>query len=93
MGIVAVSGQAARAGIGSLIFVMAYISLNLFVVNLLPIPILDGGHIVVLAAEGVLRHDLSLKVKERFLQVGFVFILVVFALVMYNDVVRVFLHS
>jgi regulator of sigma E protease len=93
VGIVAVSGQAARAGIGSLISVMAYISLNLFVVNLLPIPILDGGHIVVLAAEGVLRHDLSLKVKERFLQVGFVFILVVFALVMYNDVVRVFLHS
>ncbi len=93
VGIVAASGRAARAGFVSLIFLMAYISLNLFVVNLLPIPILDGGHIVVLAAEGVLRHDLSMKVKERFLQVGFVFILVIFALVMYNDVVRVFLHT
>jgi len=93
VGIVAVSGQAVRAGFRSFFFFMAYISLNLFVVNLLPIPILDGGHIIVLATEGVLRHDLSLKVKERFLQVGFVFILVIFALVMYNDVLRVFLHS
>jgi regulator of sigma E protease len=46
-----------------------------------------------LAIEGALRHDLSIKAKERFIQVGFVFILVVFALVMYNDVLRLFQHS
>jgi regulator of sigma E protease len=93
VGIVTMSGRAARAGFGSLMTMMAFISLNLAVVNLLPFPILDGGHITMLAIEGALRHDLSVKAKERFIQVGFVFILVVFALVMYNDVLRLFQHS
>jgi regulator of sigma E protease len=93
LGIVTTSGRAVRAGFKSLIFVMAYISLNLCIINLLPIPILDGGHILMLAVEASLRHDLSLRAKERFLQVGFVFILVVFAIVMYNDVLRLFQHS
>jgi len=93
VGIVTMSGKAARAGFGSLMSMMALISLNLAVVNLLPFPILDGGHITMLAVEGALRHDLSIKAKERFIQVGFVFILVVFALVMYNDVLRLFQHS
>jgi regulator of sigma E protease len=92
VGIVTMSGKAARAGFGSLMTIMALISLNLAVVNLLPFPILDGGHITMLAIEGALRHDLSIKAKERFIQVGFVFILVVFALVMYNDVLRLFQH-
>jgi len=93
VGIVTMSGRAARAGFGSLMSMMALISLNLAVVNLLPFPILDGGHITMLAIEGALRHDLSIKAKERFIQVGFVFILVVFALVMYNDVLRLFQHT
>lgn len=93
IGIVTLSGRAARSGFGSLSYLMALISLNLGVLNLLPIPILDGGHIFVLAIEGALRHDLSMKAKERFIQVGFVFILVVFAFVMYNDVIRLFQHS
>jgi regulator of sigma E protease len=66
---------------------MAFISVNLGILNLLPIPILDGGMILMLAIEGLLRRDLSLAVKERFVQVGFVFLLLLFAYVMYNDVV------
>ena len=93
IGIVTVSGQAARHGFSSLSRLMAFISLNLAVLNLLPIPILDGGHILMLSIEGTLRHDLSLKIKERFIQVGFVFILLIFAVVMYNDVVRLIPHS
>jgi regulator of sigma E protease len=93
IGIVATSGRAAHEGFRSLVFFMALISLNLGVLNLLPIPILDGGHIAMLAVESTLRHDLSLRAKERFLQAGFVFILVVFAIVMYNDVLRLFQHS
>jgi len=93
LGIVTTSGRAARAGFRSLVFVMALISLNLCIINLLPIPIFDGGHIMMIGVETALRHDLSLKAKERFLQVGFVFILVVFAVVMYNDVLRLFQHS
>jgi regulator of sigma E protease len=93
LGIVTISGRVARHGIGNLSRLMALISLNLAVLNLLPIPILDGGHILMLTVEGLLRHDLSLKTKERFIQVGFVFILIIFAFVMYNDVLRLFTHS
>jgi len=67
---------------------MALISVNLGILNLLPIPILDGGHILLLAMEGLRRRDFSLAFKERFIQVGLVFLLVLFAYVMYNDVVR-----
>jgi regulator of sigma E protease len=62
--------------------------------NLLPIPILDGGQILMLTIEGLMRRDLSLAVKERFVQVGFVFLLLLFAYVMYNDVVGLIpIHS
>jgi regulator of sigma E protease len=93
VGIITLSGRTARTGIRNLSFLMAIISLNLGVLNLLPIPILDGGHILMLGVEGLIRKDLSLKTKERFIQVGLVFLLVIFAFVMYNDVVRLIPHS
>ena len=67
---------------------MVVISINLGILNLLPIPILDGGNILLLAIEGIMRRDLSLSFKERFVQVGLVFLLVIFAIVMYNDILR-----
>ena len=67
---------------------MAIISLNLGILNLLPIPILDGGNILLLTLEGIRQRDFSMSFKERFVQVGLVFLLVLFAFVMYNDVVR-----
>lgn len=82
------AGQAAKRGPVDLVLLMASISLNLGILNLLPIPILDGGHLLMLSVEGILRRDLSLAVKERFVQVGMVFLLVVFAIVMYNDVLK-----
>ena len=82
------AGQAAKRGPADLILLMASISLNLGILNLLPIPILDGGHLLLLSVEGIMRRDLSLAVKERFVQVGMVFLLVVFAIVMYNDVLK-----
>ncbi|MBI3670843.1 MAG: RIP metalloprotease RseP [Acidobacteria bacterium] len=88
LGIARESGRAARRGPLDLINLMAVISLNLAILNLLPIPILDGGHLLMLAVEGVIRRDLSLTVKERVVQVGLVFLLVIFAIVMYNDVLR-----
>ena len=88
LGIVQESSKAARQGFGNLVNLMALVSLSLGVLNLLPIPILDGGHILMLAIEGIIRHDLSLKIKERFVTAGMVFLLVVFLLVMYNDVLR-----
>ncbi len=88
IGIARESGNAARQGPVYLINLMAVISLNLAILNLLPIPILDGGHLLLLAVEGSLRRDLSLAVKERFVQVGLVFLLAIVAFAMYNDVLR-----
>jgi regulator of sigma E protease len=94
VGISRAAGQAARKGPLAIISLMVLISVNLGILNLLPIPILDGGHILLLGIEGVLRRDMSLAFKERFVQVGLVFLLVVFAIVMYNDVVRLLpIHS
>jgi len=88
VGISREAGQAVRKGPFAVISLMAVISVNLGILNLLPIPILDGGHILLLAIESFLRRDLSMAFKERFVQVGFVFLLVLFGYVMYNDVVR-----
>jgi regulator of sigma E protease len=90
LGIMQASSQAAKQGFGDLISLMAYVSLQLGILNLLPIPILDGGHIVMLAIEGLLRHDLALKIKERVVTAGMVFLLLIFVIVMYNDVLRLF---
>ncbi len=88
LGIARMSGQAAKHGPMSFLGLMAVISLNLGLINLLPIPILDGGHVLLLAVEGVIRRDLSIAVKERFVQVGLVFLLAVFAFVMYSDILK-----
>lgn len=88
VGIVKVSVQAAKLGIAEFIIFMAFLSVDLGIVNLLPIPILDGGHVLMLAIEGSLRRDLSVAVKERFLTVGLVFLLTVIGFVTYFDVLR-----
>jgi regulator of sigma E protease len=88
VGIARESGRAAKGGPMRLLELMAIISLNLGLLNLLPIPILDGGHVLMLAIEGALRHDLSIAVKERFVQVGLVFLLGIIAFVMYSDILR-----
>ena len=88
VGISRAAGEAVSQGAYTVITLMVLISVNLGILNLLPIPILDGGNILLLALEGIRRRDFSLAFKERFIQVGLVFLLVLFAYVMYNDVVR-----
>jgi regulator of sigma E protease len=90
IGIAQISGEAYRAGLPELIFFVSFISLQLGIFNLLPIPVLDGGVILLLLVEGLIRRDLSLEVKERFVQVGIVFLLLLAAFVMYNDLVKTF---
>lgn len=92
LGIARESGRAARQGVAELLSLMAVIGMNLAILNLLPIPPLDGGHILLLFIEGTIRHDLSVRVKERFVTVSMVFLLLVFAIVMYNDVLRLIPH-
>ncbi len=88
IGIARLSGEAARRGWPELIGLMAGISLNLGIFNLLPIPILDGGVILMLLFESVIRRDVSLAVKERIVQAGLVFLVLLFAFVMYNDILK-----
>jgi regulator of sigma E protease len=92
LGIAQVSGQAARIGFSALLFVMALISLNLAVLNLLPIPILDGGLMLMLLVEGTMRRDIKLEIKERVYQAAFVFLILFFAVVIVSDVLKSF-HS
>jgi regulator of sigma E protease len=90
--IASISGKAARAGIEMLAVFIATLSVNLAVLNLLPIPILDGGQLVFLVAEGVRRRPLSLDLRLRLTQVGFVFILLLMTFVIGNDVLRYVFH-
>ncbi|MCU1337396.1 MAG: putative rane-associated zinc metalloprotease [Bryobacterales bacterium] len=80
------SGQAAREGAMVYIGLMAAVSLNLAIFNLLPIPILDGGVMLMLLVEMLLRRDLSLRIKEAIVRVGFVFLMMVVVFVLYNDI-------
>jgi regulator of sigma E protease len=82
-----VSREAVRAGETFLTF-LALISLQLGIINLLPVPVLDGGHILILALEGVLRRDFSDRVKERVMQAGFVFLLAFFGIVIFFDILK-----
>ncbi|HTB16841.1 MAG TPA: RIP metalloprotease RseP [Bryobacteraceae bacterium] len=86
IGIVQISGEEAREGPIPFLGLMAGLSLNLAVVNLLPIPILDGATIFMLLVEMFMRRDLSLRVKEAAFRLGFVFLMAVVAFVLYNDI-------
>jgi regulator of sigma E protease len=81
-----VSGAAARLGFDKLLMLMALISMNLFMINMLPIPILDGGQILVLAVESTLRRDLSLAMKEWLIRVGLAVIVTMMLMVIFFDV-------
>lgn len=89
VGIAGLSGDAAEAGVIPLFTLMALISLNLGIMNLMPIPVLDGGHIAILAVEGLSRRDFSMKVKEKMLLGGFVILVTLMVTVIYNDLTRV----
>jgi regulator of sigma E protease len=83
------SGESAEAGWIALFTLMASISLNLGLLNLLPIPVLDGGHILIMAVEGIARRDFSMHVKEKMLLAGFVLLMMLMVTVIYNDLTRI----
>ena len=89
IGIARMSGETARRGFKELFTLMALLSLNLGILNLLPIPLLDGGHMTVILLEGMAGRDFSLAVKERILQVGFVMLLILMVTVIYVDLSKI----
>jgi len=83
------SGEAASLSWIALFSLMASLSLNLGLLNLMPIPVLDGGHIFIMALEGLARRDFSMKVKEKMLLAGFVVLMMLMVTVIYNDLTRI----
>ncbi len=83
------SGGAAQVSWVALMTLLAMVSLNLGILNLLPIPVLDGGHIAILALEGLWRRDFSMRVKERLLLAGFLVLMLLMVTVIYNDLMRI----
>lgn len=90
IGIMKLSGEAAMIGWPPLLKIMALISLNLAVFNLFPIPILDGGLMLMLLIEGIMRRDIKQEVKERVYQAAFVFLILFAVVVIYNDLAKSF---
>jgi regulator of sigma E protease len=83
------SGESAQIGWIALFGLMANISLNLGLLNLMPIPVLDGGHIFIMAMEGVARRDFSMRVKEKMLLAGFLVLMMLMVTAIYNDLTRI----
>ncbi len=86
--IASMAGQQAREGFGQLALFTAFISVNLAVLNLLPVPILDGGHLLFFVIEAVLGRPLSLKKREVAQQLGLALLLLLMVFAIYNDLVR-----
>jgi len=89
VGIAQLSGETAAEGWIPLLSLMAMLSINLGILNLMPVPVLDGGHITILLLEGVARRDFSLQVKEKMLLAGFVVLMMLMVTVIYNDLTRI----
>lgn len=85
-----VTGEAAKAGFAQFLSFMAFLSLQLGVLNLFPIPVLDGGHLVFLGAEGILRRPLELRTREMAQRVGFFLLITLIIVISYNDIIRIF---
>ena len=86
--IASMAGQQAREGLAPLAMFTAIISVNLAVLNLLPVPMLDGGHLFFFIVEAVLGRPLSLRKREAAQQLGFVLLMLLMVYALYNDIVR-----
>ncbi len=83
-----VSGQAAKAGLNQFLAFMAFLSLQLGILNLLPIPVLDGGHLLFLSIEGITRKPVNVQTRETAQKVGFFLLLLLILVISYNDIAR-----
>jgi regulator of sigma E protease len=83
------SGESARGGFTALVLFIAFISINIGLLNILPIPVLDGGHLVMILIEGATRRPISTRIKVAVQQVGMVLLLALMAVIIWNDAGRV----
>ena len=83
-----IAGETASAGANALLGLMAFLSVNLGLLNILPIPGLDGGHVLIAIIEGIIRRDLPIKVRLGIQQAGLLLLLILFITIMVNDIQR-----
>ena len=88
--VVQIAGQAAQTNISSIFSVLAFLSIQLGILNLLPIPILDGGHLFFYSYEIIFRRPMSLRAREWLQQVGLILLILLMILAFYNDFARIF---
>ena len=84
------AGDQAKQGFDKLVQFIAFISINLAIINLLPIPVLDGGHLLFFSIEAIIRRPVSIKIREVSQQVGLFVLIMLMILVFYNDITRFF---
>ena len=84
------AGDQAKQGFDKLVQFIAFISINLAIINLLPIPVLDGGHLLFFSIEAIIRRPVNIKVREVAQQVGLFILIMLMILVFYNDITRFF---
>ena len=89
IGIMSMAGDAAKMGFATFLQFMGLLSVSLAVINILPIPALDGGHLFFLVLEVIFRRPVSLSIQERVTQVGFFFLMGLMVFVVYNDLVNI----
>ena len=89
LGIATIAGNTAQdGGLKALVMLMAIISVNLGIINILPIPGLDGGHVFIALIEGVIRKELPLSIKYGIQSLGFILLMILFVFVFYNDIMN-----
>lgn len=86
--VVQIAGQAAQTDVSSIFLILAFLSIQLGILNLLPVPILDGGHLFFNLIEFVIRRPLSLRIREIAQQIGLALLLLLMLLAFYNDITR-----
>src|SRR5262249_26253560 len=85
VGIAQASGEAARGGLRAVLFLVAFLSLSVGIMNVLPLPPLDGGHLAIIAGEGLIRRDFSAGVKAWIMNAGAIALFALIGLVLYSD--------
>ena len=83
-----VATSSADRGIGSFLYFLALLSLSLAIINIMPFPVLDGGHLIIILIEGIIKKEIPIKVKIGIQNAGFVILLLLMAFIIYNDILN-----
>ncbi len=88
VGVAKLSGESARQGLGTFLFFLAFVSVSIGFLNILPLPVLDGGHIVYVVIEAIIRRPISTKAKLAIQQIGMALLVLLVLVVSYHDIMR-----